>query len=112
MAGGDEIPPTPSSGRSIGELSVSSGADVGRMITVADGTVLGRDTEADVVLQDPSGKLSRRHARISLSDGTAVIEDLGSTNGTYLNDEPLNGPQPLHAGDRIRIGDSEFSYVQ
>ena len=41
-----------------------------------------------------------------------VIEDLGSTNGTYLNDEPLNGPQPLHDGDRIRIGDSEFSYYQ
>ncbi len=41
-----------------------------------------------------------------------VIEDLGSTNGTYLNDEPLGGPQPLHPGDRIRIGDSEFSYVQ
>ena len=41
-----------------------------------------------------------------------VIEDLGSTNGTYLNEEPLTGPQPLHPGDRIRIGDSEFSYVQ
>ena len=41
-----------------------------------------------------------------------VIEDLGSTNGTYLNEEPLSGPQPLHDGDRIRIGDSEFSYLQ
>jgi pSer/pThr/pTyr-binding forkhead associated (FHA) protein len=41
-----------------------------------------------------------------------VIEDLGSTNGTYLNEEPLDGPQPLHPGDRIRIGDSEFSYLQ
>ena len=41
-----------------------------------------------------------------------VIEDLGSTNGTYLNDQPLSGPQPLHEGDRIRIGDSEFSYLQ
>jgi pSer/pThr/pTyr-binding forkhead associated (FHA) protein len=41
-----------------------------------------------------------------------VIEDLGSTNGTYLNEEPLTGPQPLHAGDRIRIGDSEFEYLQ
>jgi pSer/pThr/pTyr-binding forkhead associated (FHA) protein len=41
-----------------------------------------------------------------------VIEDLGSTNGTYLNEQPLNGPQPLHPGDRIRIGDCEFSYLQ
>ena len=41
-----------------------------------------------------------------------MIEDLGSTNGTYLNDEPLTGPQPLHDGDRIRIGDCEFSYFQ
>jgi pSer/pThr/pTyr-binding forkhead associated (FHA) protein len=41
-----------------------------------------------------------------------VIEDLGSTNGTYLNGSPLSGPQPLHPGDRIRIGDSEFSFLQ
>ena len=41
-----------------------------------------------------------------------MIEDLGSTNGTYLNGEALTGPQPLHDGDRIRIGDSEFTYFQ
>jgi pSer/pThr/pTyr-binding forkhead associated (FHA) protein len=41
-----------------------------------------------------------------------VVEDLGSTNGTLLNDEPLAGPQPLHHGDRIRIGDSELTYLQ
>ncbi|MBV9465445.1 MAG: FHA domain-containing protein, partial [Solirubrobacterales bacterium] len=35
-----------------------------------------------------------------------------STNGTYLNEQPLTGPQPLHSGDRIRIGDCEFSYLQ
>jgi pSer/pThr/pTyr-binding forkhead associated (FHA) protein len=40
-----------------------------------------------------------------------VLEDLGSTNGTYLNEELLSGPQPLHAGDRVRIGDSEFTYM-
>ena len=40
-----------------------------------------------------------------------VLEDLGSTNGTYLNEELVTGPQPLHRGDRVRIGDSEFTYV-
>ena len=44
------------------------------------------------------------------SNGQFLIEDLGSTNGTYLNEELLQGPQPLHRGDRIRIGDSEFTY--
>jgi pSer/pThr/pTyr-binding forkhead associated (FHA) protein len=39
-----------------------------------------------------------------------VLEDLGSTNGTYLNGEPLSGPQPLHVGAKIRIGDSEFTF--
>ncbi len=39
-----------------------------------------------------------------------VLEDLGSTNGTYLNEELLQGPQPLHSGDRVRIGDSEFTF--
>jgi pSer/pThr/pTyr-binding forkhead associated (FHA) protein len=40
-----------------------------------------------------------------------VLEDLGSTNGTYLNEEVLGGPTPLHPGDRVRIGDSEFTFA-
>ncbi len=56
--------------------------------------------------------LLARHAKITRQGHELMIEDLGSTNGTYLNDEALNGPQPLHDGDRIRIGDSEFSYLQ
>ena len=64
----------------------------------------------EIRLDDPFA--SSRHARITRQGHVVVIEDLGSTNGTYLNEEPLNGPQPLHAGDRIRIGDSEFSYLQ
>ena len=71
---------------------------------------IGRDAENDVVLDYPS--ISAYHARILRTGGGALIEDLGSTNGTYLNEQPLNGPQPLHSGDRIRIGDSEFSYLQ
>ena len=41
-----------------------------------------------------------------------MLEDLGSTNGTYLNEELLGGPAPLHPGDRVRIGDSEFTYLE
>jgi hypothetical protein len=74
-----------------------------------DGATLGRG-DVEIRLEDPFA--SSRHARISRQGRTVVIEDLGSTNGTYLNEEPLTGPQPLHQGDRIRIGDSEFTYLQ
>jgi pSer/pThr/pTyr-binding forkhead associated (FHA) protein len=73
------------------------------------GATLGRG-EVEIRLEDPFA--SSRHARIFREGPVVVIEDLGSTNGTYLNDELLTGPQPLHDGDRIRIGDSEFSYLQ
>jgi hypothetical protein len=72
-----------------------------------DGATLGRG-DVEIQLEDPFA--SSRHARISRQGYVLVIEDLGSTNGTYLNGEPLSGPQPLHPGDRIRIGDSEFSF--
>ena len=70
---------------------------------------LGRG-DVEIRLDDPFA--SSRHARISRQGPVVVIEDLGSTNGTYLNDQQLTGPQPLHDGDLIRIGDSEFSYLQ
>ena len=75
----------------------------------AHGATLGRG-DVEIKLEDPFA--SSRHARITPEGHVVVIEDLGSTNGTYLNDEPLSGPQPLHPGDRIRIGDCEFSYLQ
>jgi len=81
------------------------------MIYDLDGDiVLGRGERAEIRLEDPFA--SSQHVRISREGHTVVIEDLGSTNGTFLNDSPLTGPQPLHDGDRIRIGDSEFQYLQ
>ena len=85
------------------------GQAVGMAYDIPDrGMTLGRG-EVEVRLEDPFA--STRHAHISRQGQVVVIEDLGSTNGTYLNDELLTGPQPLHDGDRIRIGDSEFSYI-
>jgi hypothetical protein len=76
---------------------------------IGDGAVLGRGDQAEIRLEDPFA--SSRHARLMRQGGIIVLEDLGSTNGTYLNEELLTGPAPLHRGDRVRIGDSEFTFL-
>ncbi len=76
---------------------------------IGAGAVLGRGDQAEIRLEDPFA--SGRHAQLIQHGGIVVLEDLGSTNGTYLNEELVTGPQPLHRGDRVRIGDSEFTYV-
>lgn len=84
------------------------GHDPGMSYEIGAGAVLGRGDRAEIRLEDPFA--SSRHAQLSRQGGVVVLEDLGSTNGTYLNEELVEGPQPLHVGDRVRIGDSEFSY--
>lgn len=74
---------------------------------IGPAAVLGRG-DVDIRLDDRFA--SSRHARIVREGGAMILEDLGSTNGTWLNDEPVEGPTPLHAGDRVRIGDSEFRF--
>jgi FHA domain len=92
------------------KLRVGSGAGLraGAAYDLSEGALLGRGDQADIVLEDSFA--SSRHARLVPHGDVIVLEDLGSTNGTYLNDEPLRGPQPLHPGDRIRIGDSDFTF--
>jgi hypothetical protein len=85
------------------------GHPVGVAYDLSAGATLGRG-DVEIRLEDPFA--SSRHARITRQGHVLVIEDLGSTNGTYLNEEPISGPAPLHPGDHIRIGDSEFSYLQ
>ncbi len=87
----------------------AAGHETGVAYDLTDGATLGRG-DVEIRLDDPYA--SSRHARITRQGHVLVIEDLGSTNGTYLNEEPLTGPQPLHPGDQIRIGDCEFSYLQ
>ena len=81
------------------------GHQSGLRYDVSEGATLGRG-DVEIVLEDPFA--SSQHARITPQGATLVLEDLGSTNGTYLNEELVTGPQPLHAGDRVRIGDSRF----
>jgi|SRR5947209_2098823 len=89
-------------------VSRAPGHAAGMIYDIGEGAVLGRGDAADIRLEDPFA--SSRHARLVVQGGIVVLEDLGSTNGTYLNDELVHGPQPLHPGDRVRIGDSEFTY--
>jgi hypothetical protein len=84
------------------------GHDPGMIYDLGGDVVFGRGDTAEIRLSDPFA--SSRHARIYEQGRILVVEDLGSTNGTYLNEELLDGPRPLHPGDRVRIGDSEFSF--
>ncbi len=75
----------------------------GREVALRPGeNVLGRCDDAVAWIESPS--VSRRHARIVVSGETAVLEDLGSRNGTYLGGARIAGPSPLTDGDEIRVG--------
>ena len=89
-------------------VETAAGLRSGSAYSLADGAVLGRGDQADIQLQDTFA--SSQHARLAPHGDVIVLEDLGSTNGTYLNEEPLRGPQPLHPGDKIRFGDSSFTF--
>ena len=74
-----------------------------RRIALTDGqNVIGRDPTATVLL-DVSG-VSRRHAQIVVGEGGAVLEDLGSKNGTRIGDTRVRGKVALHDGDPIHVG--------
>ncbi|HMD51788.1 MAG TPA: FHA domain-containing protein [Solirubrobacteraceae bacterium] len=84
------------------------GHEPGMIYDLGGDIVLGRGDRAEIRLEDPFA--SSRHARIYEQGNIVVIEDLESTNGTYLNEELLETPRPLHPGDRLRIGESEFAF--
>ena len=69
--------------------------------------VVGRDDSADVMIDNPS--VSRRHAEIRLTDDGWVVEDLGSSNGTFLKGAKIDGPQSIGLGDEIGFG--KFSII-
>ena len=92
-------------------LTYISGLRKGEVDLFAEDRItVGRAPDNRLVFSDSERRVSAHHAEIRRNGSQYIIRDLGSTNGTYLNGEPLRGPQPLHAGDRIRIGDSEFSF--
>ncbi len=84
-------------------LEVIEGPDAGKQIAVDRPIVIGRDAQSDLMLDD--GEVSGQHARITPSpDGTATVEDLESTNGTFVNQNELMGPAHLEPGDELLVG--------
>jgi hypothetical protein len=84
-------------------LLVTEGGLTGTRIGLTGAPVLiGRANDSTLVLEDDYA--STRHARISLQDGIWVVEDLGSTNGTYLGQRKIDGPVQLDVGVPLRIG--------
>ncbi len=84
--------------------------ETGSSFDLLGGLLLGRDKPAEVIVDDVFA--SARHARITPRGPYNYLEDLGSTNGTYLNGTRVDGPQQLTPGDKITIGDTEFRYEE
>lgn len=90
-------------------LRVSSGFNQGALITLTKKkSILGRSFKASIPIEDD--KASREHTEIVQENGKYFVVDLGSTNGTYLNDQLLAHRHELRAGDVIRIGSSIFRF--
>jgi pSer/pThr/pTyr-binding forkhead associated (FHA) protein len=88
----------------VDELSIEvvEGSGPGRCIAL-DGTLeIGRANGVGLVLEDEL--VSRRHARISLRDRGALVEDLGSLNGTFLNGDEIHDATEMRPGDQIIVG--------
>ena len=91
-------------------LKLLHGKDSQVHVLSRDVTTLGRAGEADIAIRGDRG-VSKLHARIETEASGYVIVDLGSRNGTYVNDHPIGGePAPLLPGDRIRLGRSVFVF--
>ncbi len=94
-------------------LVVYGGTAQGQIFSLSAGeTIIGRSNSATVFIVDDQA--SRSHCRITMPGATAqgaTLEDLGSTNGTYLNGAPVVGVVPLTAGDRIAIGGHLLRFV-
>ena len=75
----------------------------GLTVALADDITIGRDADCSITIDDDT-YISQRHVRFYLYDGQPMVEDLGSTNGTFHNGSKLAGSKLLQPGDRVQVG--------
>jgi len=86
------------------QLIMRSGPTPGAAFTLeGDQLTIGRDSTNEITIND--AEISRRHARLTFQGGKYVLEDLGSTNGTFVNGQRLAGPRVLKAGEVVSFGE-------
>lgn len=84
-------------------LEIVEGPGAGGQLVLDRPAVLGRSPDANLQLDD--GQVSRRHAEVTpVADGSALVEDLGSANGTFVNHNELHGKTRIDPGDELLLG--------
>jgi hypothetical protein len=92
------------------EVVAAMGLDPGTAFEIGDSATMGRADGSDIPVDDPFA--SSVHARIFPRGQFMYIEDMGSTNGTYLNGRRLRSAERLKVGDTVRIGETEYRYQE
>jgi hypothetical protein len=92
------------------EVVAAMGHHPGTSFDIGGGATLGRSDGADINVDDPFA--SSAHARIFPRGDYMYLEDMGSTNGTYLNGRQVRTAERLKVADTIRIGDTEYRYQE
>ena len=116
-AGLDRLPPPPPAEQAplpaaVGHLLVRSSPvfPSGTIILLENDVVFGRAADSDVPLTSDA-TVSGRHAPVFRRDGSSYLEDLGSTNGTYVNGHRVSAPTPMHRGDSLQVGSTILEAV-
>jgi tetratricopeptide (TPR) repeat protein len=91
-------------------LIMDDGSLLGRVITLTEPkTTIGRGRSADIKIRNDA-KVSRKHATLELRDGKVVVVDHGSSNGTFVDEDQVEGEAELSTGQKLQVGDTMFEF--